>query len=61
MPAGIYLFVFNTTKPEKVILGFFFLLWTRKYRSFNKYLSEAYSEPYQASEMKLFAKMVKVF
>ena len=42
---------------------FLCLLWTSKYLmwSFNKHLSEAYSEPYQTSKMKLFAKMVKSF
>ena len=30
-------------------------------RSFNKHQSEAYSEPYQISKMKPFAKMVKGF
>ena len=30
-------------------------------RSFNKHLSEAYSEPYEISKMKLSTKMVKGF
>ena len=30
-------------------------------RTFNKYLSEAYSEPYQTSNTKLFEKLVKGF
>ena len=30
-------------------------------RNFNKQRSEAYSEPYQTSKMKLFGKMVKGF